>query len=319
MIKTIAYTNARPHTVPRGVQCQIAGSLYSAHCSTWAQSPWRSTSQRLLPAVVTGTSLSGTSTLTGAWPPSDAHRTAASGLRSRLLSTQATPSRGSVTSLVTARSPGTATQTPSNNTSAISSTQSAEGPPSEIRGSSPGSRISCTLSSVGRALLESSDKSRGRGVQVPQGAFSSADSSGPSGRGRAPTSVGGRVVRTPLRAFSRTGSSTSRTTAPKHQAARVSLVWKEREMCGAVPIPSIWSRSPIGKESMPTRIASRRGTTSDQRLREETVRGDISDASLVRKLSGSPRVSYAGSSPAGSVGHQTKWKQVKAPRLAASA
>ena len=47
MIKTIAYTDAYTDTVVRGTQCWIVGSLYSALCWLWAQSPWRSISQSL--------------------------------------------------------------------------------------------------------------------------------------------------------------------------------------------------------------------------------------------------------------------------------
>ncbi len=80
----------------------------------------------------------------------------------------------------------------------------------------------------------------GRGVRIPPPAFStSAVSSGPRGQGRALTSVRGRVVRSPHRALTRTGSSTSRATAPKHQVLRISLVRREREVWCAVPTLSI--------------------------------------------------------------------------------
>ena len=103
----------------------------------------------------------------------------------------------------------------------------------------------CSRSSVGRA----SEYIAGRRVDTApvmpkvvvfksHRELSSRSSSGPSGRGRALASARGRVVRTPPPA-SRTGSSTSRTTARKHQVARVSLVWKEREMSGASPSPSV--------------------------------------------------------------------------------
>ena len=153
MIKTIAYTNARPHTVPRGTQCRTGPNLFSAHCLMRVQSPWRSTSQRSQSPAF-GSSPSGTTTQTAAWPPSGAHETGASGPLSRLRSTPEMPSLGSATRVdTTAKSPGTATQIP-NNTSAISSTleRRSHCEDTEVRGSTPGSRIhSCTLSSVGRA------------------------------------------------------------------------------------------------------------------------------------------------------------------------
>ena len=130
----------------------------------------------------------------------------------------------------------------------------------------------------------------------------------------------------PSRSISWTGSSTSRATARKRQGPRVSLTWKEREMWCAVPTPSVWrrsrrrhkasawalgkepyqkitrGRSPIGKGGVPERIASRAGVTFPQR---QTRRDP---GSCWRR----PQQD-AGSSPAVPFGHQTKWKQVKAP------
>ena len=153
-------------------------------------------SRQLLPRI--GSLLSGAKIQTASRRRIAARWAAVSGSLSRLLSTQV---RSVLTTekVVAARSRGTATQT-LNNTSGDSSTQSAEGSPLEVRGSSPGPRISCTRSSVGRAP-DPHTLSGGypEVVWFESGRvlISSGSSSGSSEQGRALISVRGRVVQPP--------------------------------------------------------------------------------------------------------------------------
>ena len=152
---TIAHTNKSHHTGPGGVRCQVkiqiergaAGSRFSVFYLMLVLTQWISTWLNLLRAVI-GITPFGSLNQTVEWAHTDARPIGVSGyrLRRRPTPVKLVHTRGLAADTV--RSRGIATQTLNNNSSGDSSTQSAEGPPSEIRGSSPGPRISCTRSSV---------------------------------------------------------------------------------------------------------------------------------------------------------------------------
>lgn len=239
MIKTIVYTPDCDDTVLRGTQCQTTSkSLISsavATCLCLVRFLRQMLSRRISTSpksdlMAHGTTPFGTMTQMVLCAPSGALQTSVFGSRWRRQAILATcvPMRFRRAGMV--RSHGTAPQTPRKLTSAISSTQSVCFLSRRVRGSSPGSRISSTFSSVverrllkpkvgvfdslrcfqaGEAQTEEGYNplagaadypSEGRVAQTPPPA-SSADSLGPSGRERALTSVRGRVVRTPLRVF----------------------------------------------------------------------------------------------------------------------
>lgn len=133
--------------------------------------------------------------------------------------------------------------------------------------------ITCTCSSVVERRLFKTEVGAFNSPQVLFSSRSSSEDEGSNPLARATRyTLGGRGVRIPPPAFStRTGSSTSRATARKRQVLRIRLTWKEREMSGASPSPSVWSRSPIGKGGVPERIASRAGVTLPQRQGENIL------------------------------------------------
>ena len=157
MNNTIAYTQLANDTGTRGSQCrpaqtasEVRGSLCLALCLMQRPSRWTSTSPRSLLAVMNGTLPSGSSIQTERWSPTDARLIGPYGSRLRRQLTLDVFAHTSSLKSNTPRSRGTAIQILSS-TRGDSSMQSAEPSGSEVHGSTPGPRISCTLSSVGRA------------------------------------------------------------------------------------------------------------------------------------------------------------------------